>query len=107
MGGLNRLPAFFISLAKINTMTKKAEVVWKRRVKPNAGSTNLNAWSTEINGISIRAVKRRDDLWHGHCEVNGKGYSVVVQERNQVIDDLETLYRETEKASLFNERYDG
>ena len=36
--------------------------------------------------------------WH-----NGKGYSVVVQKRNQVIDDLDKLYRETEKASLFKE----
>ncbi len=104
---LNGLPAFFISLDKINTMTKKVNVVWKRRVKPNPGSTNLNAWSTEINGISIRAVKRRDDFWHGHCEVNGKDYNVVVHKRNQVIDDLDKLYRETEKVSLFKERCDG
>ncbi len=107
MGGLNGLPAFFIALAKINTMTKKVKVVWKRRVKPNPGSSNINAWSTEINGISIRAVKRRDDFWHGYCEVNGKDYNVVVHKRNQVIDDLDKLYRETEKVSLFKERYDG
>ncbi len=83
-------PLFYFS-SQINTMTKKIKVVWKRRVKPKYAST-MNAWSTEINGISIRAVKRRDDLWHGHCEVNGNNYDVVVHKRNQVIDDLDKLY---------------